>query len=202
VSSRVRLMFQDYNNGVAHMGQQAYKILQGLYNNWEKAQTKTQKEKRTIWVRTTASFAADLPFMCNYWDTIPAGRNVRWEGPSFYREDMETVERPAQGPEPLAKGPKWLMALEMWERLSPSHNGRYRLFVSRDNRKQSWRHSLCNPFVQGWGFKPRVAKPNKLKKNIPAPTFGRSFAEEYLERTMAHTVKTPPKPKPRVGIWS
>lgn len=210
-------MFQDFGNNMAWTGRRAHETLENIYNAWHKAQSKPQKKSRTHLKKVTQIFALNNPFIVQMLAVPPAdGSTIKWEGPGNYMSASESYEVPAKALPELSKGPKWLRALEMWEQLSPTYSDRYRLFVARDNRKQAWRRSLCNPFFQAWGFKVRPAKTKKAKFAVKTsgavpPQRGRDFITDYLDRPNVPTAtgtiygqgQTPVKaPKPKVGIWT
>jgi hypothetical protein len=205
MSSRVRMLWQDFSTGQALTGKAAFVALQAVYQNWVKAQTRSKKEIRAIWHKVTPQEAEAHPYVTeNFLVEVP---DCVWEGPGHYQQRQKTQEIPARILQPLPTGPKWLVAMEMWARLSPTYDRSYKLFVSRDGRKHAWRYSLCNPFFQGWGYKVRVPKPKKSKKPINKLT-GRTYAlDDFGERTYgaglaAPVASTPKAVKPRVGIWT
>lgn len=216
MSSRVRIMFQDFANSMAWTGRRAYDMLEVLYQNWAKAQGRPQKRSRLYLKKVLPNFALANPFLVQQLAFQPTdGTTIRWEGPGHYMSLTENYEEPPKTPPKLVSGPKWLRALEMWEQLSPTHSDRYRLFVARDNRKQAWRRSLCNPFFQNWGFKVRPAKTKKAKyikasTGLPPAPRHRDFVADWVDR---HPTQTPvatnagyapavKTPKPKVGIWT
>jgi hypothetical protein len=222
MSSRVRLMLQDFANNTSHTGNSAFAVLKALYEDWTALVAKPRKSSEALMKRVSDKNAAAHPYIVQMFERQPVGikpSSIKWEGPGYYMTTVVTTEHEAQPPPPLPKGPKWHVALEMWERLAATHNERFRLFVSRDNRKQVWRRSLCNPFFQGWGFKSRALKPKAVKKAKPLPAATRGGIEywtDLVDRTanlyaaageaapVAGRAQTPAPakpPKPRVGIW-
>lgn len=185
MSSRVRIMLQDFANGTCWTGHQAFLALDGLFNN--------------------------------------------------YVRQLSMLAKP---PLEVPPGPRWQMALAMWEQMTSTLGNSYRFFVCRDNRKQDWRRSLCNPFFQGYGYRAHakakaVKKPKAdVRTNTTYARAPRPGEDQWLERTLEQAaaerdrqVRTwgngglqvgqagnaipaggreaqPPKrPKPRVGIW-
>lgn len=214
MSSRVRLLLQDFGQNTSFTGKMAYQILEGLYKSWAEAQGKPGKAtSKLVWKKLSDAEASRHPFLVTRWFTPQPGMD--WDGPGFYWQVDVPVPPPQPIPvTPLPDGPKWARALEMWSRLAPSLSERYRLLCSRDNRKHAWKYSLSNPWVQQWGFKPRKVAPKKVKK-IPRtaaidPEYGRwGRIEEQLERldrisrgeAGAAPAQPAKAPKPRVGIW-
>ena len=212
-------MLQDFVAGKAFTGRQAFSNLQSIYVDWERQQTHPQKAGRLVWKKVPNDYAALHPSTVVRW-VIPPDNFSKWDGPGFYHNVHENPITEAKAAlAQLPKGPKWLVALEMWERLSPSYGDRLRLFVSRDNRKQTWRKSLCNPYYQQWGFKPRAAKPLKPKKPKTRSSDGNFRAADWLDRfanageapvraaagqagTGVATAPATKPVKPRVGIWT
>lgn len=216
MSSRVRLLLQDFGQNTSFTGKMAYQILEGLYKNWVEAQGKPRKAtSKLVWKKLSDADANLHPFLVTRWRTPQP--EMEWEGAGYYWQVM--VEEPPSTPvpvTPLPDGPRWVRALEMWSRLAPGMSERYRLLCSRDNRKHAWKYSLSNPWVQQWGFKARKVLPKKMKKaanrtSAVGSEYGRwDHLEEQLERPNragrtgeAAAVPAPAaKPgKPRVGIW-
>lgn len=189
MSSRVRFLLQDLVNGNAYVGKAALNQLQSLYKSWEK-RASTPKGTH-VWELTAEEMSADTCFARSrqYLPPDTMSCTVNWQGPGRYKI-FERAVPPIQIPE-LPSGPRWSVALEMWQRITPDLQGRYDLIVSRDNKRHSWRKSLCSPFATRWGYKAKQKPKSNIK--LAMPDF-RDLAEGDAP------IRTKPG-KPRVGIW-
>lgn len=198
-------MLQDFGNGVSYTGKSAFVQLQSLYENWEQAEKKSKKITRHVWKRASGAYAEMHPLDAPMFAVPMKAADMEWNGPGRYREIVELVDVPGKDVPALPPGPKWVQALEMWTRIQPTWGSRFRLFVSRDNKKHAWRLSLCNPYFQRWGFKAKKPPVQKKKKQAPSPLDpgfwnGNARGNRFV---ISGTEAAPAKPtKPRVGIWT
>lgn len=135
MSSRIRILFRSGLDGRAHAGKKALRIMQSI----------CAMNKGTKWLSETEWLQRGQPVYVESRVTF-TNNALNSVGRVYLVEGMAVDTAPVQGT--VLERVKLL-----WGRLPEKIRQGSQLIVTRENRRNAWKHSLANPAKHGWPVK-------------------------------------------------
>lgn len=170
MSTRVRVLFRNGLEGsVAHVGKHAIAAMERLI-----ASTETALPSVPVYLPEEPPSVWNLPY--GYTSRRKEARRKKDVDPSGMLRD------PLKHPE-LSRVSR---AISLWQLIPKSMQAYCNLYITREDRKHSWKKSLANPKLYGWYLK-QVKKSGNIPNTPSAPDASAiSYAEAVAALQAAH----------------